>query len=341
MRKASVKESIAVKLAVTGAFVILIILASGTPFAGAQLERDEFKFKYENSENLVVLPVQQPAPTPPVQPDEDEPSALPDPPIPPVPHALPDFTVSVSPDSQRVLNQIAVQKLESGQLTTRYVDSYGTGMAAVSVQRSTSFTIYVRSLNRFSDSVRLSVSGMPRDTTCSFPQNVSVPAGGTAVAPLNITTTSSTPAGTYTLTVTATCGGVSRSDSVELVVEEKLELESSGGVSGPAGVGGPVYDGGSVGGPIARSYTVNTLHPTIDVNGIKVVNYLDEQKRNDQINTAQNISSGITVNKIVINNAINVTSTTSKSASGSSSASQKAVSLALNVARAVLNLIKK
>jgi len=326
MRKVSVKESIAVKLAVTGACVVLIILASGTPFVGAQLEWDEFKFKYENSDALLV---QQPAPTLPVQPDEDEPSALPDPPIPPVPHALPDFTVSVSPDSQRILNRIAVQKLESGQLTTRYVESYGTGMAAVSVQRSTSFTIYVRSLNRFSDSVRLSVSGMPRDAVCSFPQNASVPAGGATVAPLNITTTSSTLAGTYTLTVTATCGGVSRSDSVELVVEEKLELESSGGVSGPAGVGGPVYDGGSVGGSIARSYTVNTTQPTIDVNGIRVVNYMDKQKRNDQIQTAKNVTVSQTNNILI---------------TAGNAANQAAKALAdftLKIAKIVINSIKK
>jgi hypothetical protein len=188
----------------------------------------------------------------------------------------------LSPDSQRILNRIVVQEFKNGQLVSRDVDSYASGMLAVtvSVQRSTSFTITVRSVNGFSGSVRLGVSGLPGGASCSFPSSIQVPANGQGITFLDITTTSSTPKGTYTLTVTVTGGGVSRSDSAELQVDEKVKLE--GGV--PSYV--MIDDGlglGSSRGPIADSYSVPNRTPTINVNGVQVANYLDPAKKAEAV----------------------------------------------------------
>jgi len=64
--------------------------------------------------------------------------------------------------------------------------------------------------------VSLGVSGCPPDATCTFN-----PGGGnpTYISTLNISTSYSTPNGTYTITVTGTGGGLTRSDTYILTVD--------------------------------------------------------------------------------------------------------------------------
>ena len=65
------------------------------------------------------------------------------------------------------------------------------------------YTETVTSLNGFSGTVSLSVSQLPKGATATFsPQQVSVPANGSAASTLTVTTASNTKAGSYTLKIT-------------------------------------------------------------------------------------------------------------------------------------------
>ena len=105
------------------------------------------------------------------------------------PTPAPDFTLGVSPTSQSV-----------GRPGT------------------TTYTVNLSSVNSYSGSVNLSVSGLPDRIDHSFSPNpvALTPGGGSSV--LTISTRRSTPAGTYTLTITGTDGVRTHSQNVTLVV---------------------------------------------------------------------------------------------------------------------------
>jgi uncharacterized membrane protein len=82
---------------------------------------------------------------------------------------------------------------------------------------STSYTATITAQNGFSDTVNLSVSGLPVGATGTFnPVTVS----GSGSSTLTIDTLSSTPAGSYTLTITGTSGSLSHTATVTLVVTD-------------------------------------------------------------------------------------------------------------------------
>ena len=101
-------------------------------------------------------------------------------------NAPPDFALSISP-------------------TTRNVTASGT----------TSYTVTVSSINGFSDTVSLSVSGLPSGATASF-NPTSVTGAGTST--LKVQTTSSTARGKVTLVVTGTSGTLSHAVTASLTV---------------------------------------------------------------------------------------------------------------------------
>jgi hypothetical protein len=80
---------------------------------------------------------------------------------------------------------------------------------------SPSYTVSVSALNGFTDTVSFSVNGLPSGATASFvPASVS----GSGSSTLTVTTSSSTPAGTYTLGITGATATLSHTVSVTLVV---------------------------------------------------------------------------------------------------------------------------
>src|SRR5439155_219639 len=100
--------------------------------------------------------------------------------------AVPDFTLTATPPSNTV---------------TR-----GSG---------TSFTVTMSSLYGFTGNVDLSLSGLPAGAGYSFnPASFA----GSGISTLTITTSNSTPAGTYMLTITGTAGSLVHSTTVTLVV---------------------------------------------------------------------------------------------------------------------------
>jgi hypothetical protein len=81
---------------------------------------------------------------------------------------------------------------------------------------STSFAVSITPSGGFSDPVNLSVSGLPSGATGSFSPN---PATGAST--LSITTSTSTPTGNRTLTITGTSGGLTHSTTVILTVKRR------------------------------------------------------------------------------------------------------------------------
>jgi len=81
---------------------------------------------------------------------------------------------------------------------------------------STTYTASITPSGGFTDTVSLSVSGLPAGASASF-----VPAavtGGSGNSTLTVNTTAATAAGTYTLTLTGTDGALAHSTTVTLVV---------------------------------------------------------------------------------------------------------------------------
>jgi len=100
--------------------------------------------------------------------------------------ATADFSISATPASQTV--------------------TAGTG---------TSYTVTIGALNGFTGAVNLGVSGLPSGAAAIF-NPASVTGSGTST--LTVTTSSTTPFGTYTLTITGTSGTLTHSTTVTLVV---------------------------------------------------------------------------------------------------------------------------
>jgi len=100
--------------------------------------------------------------------------------------AGPDFSISASPASQTVLQG-----------------------------NSTTYTVTVTPSGGFSGTVTLSASGLPSGASASFNPPTIIGSGSST---MTVTTSASTPPGTYTLTITGTSGNLTHSTTVTLVV---------------------------------------------------------------------------------------------------------------------------
>src|SRR5207249_1033977 len=105
---------------------------------------------------------------------------------------------------------------EKSATTTNFTLSATPSSRSVARGGSTTYSVSIARLFGFASSVSLSVSGLPRQPSASFsPASIANP--GTA-STLTINTNRPTSRGTYTLTITATGGGITRSVNVALVV---------------------------------------------------------------------------------------------------------------------------
>src|SRR5262249_59191568 len=95
---------------------------------------------------------------------------------------------------------------------------------------SASYTATVSPLNGFAGAVSLSISGLPSGATGTFnPTSIS---GGSGSSTLGVSTSSATPIGSYTLTITGARGSPSRSTTVTLVVNTSCVTGSARGWRG-------------------------------------------------------------------------------------------------------------
>jgi hypothetical protein len=103
----------------------------------------------------------------------------------------PDFTIAATPSSQSVV-----------------------------AGNSTTYTVSVSPQNGFTGSVSLGASGLPSGAGASF-NPAAISGSGTSIA--TITTSSTTPAGNYTLTITGTSGSLSHPANVTLTVTGSVQ----------------------------------------------------------------------------------------------------------------------
>jgi hypothetical protein len=96
--------------------------------------------------------------------------------------------------------------------------------------QSTGYGITVTSLNGFSGSVALTISGLPAGATATFNPGSIVGAGTSSLA---VSTTAATPAGVYNMIVTGTSGSIVHTVGVQLIVNPAtpgdFSLSSSAG----------------------------------------------------------------------------------------------------------------
>jgi hypothetical protein len=109
----------------------------------------------------------------------------------------------------------AIQIVPAGLPAADFTITAAPATQTVAQGVSTSYTATIGAVNGFSGSVTLSVTGVPADATAAF-NPVFVTGAGTAV--LDLTTSSSTPAGNWVLKITATSGQLSHTTSVTLAV---------------------------------------------------------------------------------------------------------------------------
>ncbi|HET6516156.1 MAG TPA: protease pro-enzyme activation domain-containing protein [Thermodesulfovibrionales bacterium] len=173
----------------------------------------------------------------------------------------PDFTIAASPSA------LSIAQGSSGTLT-----------------------ISATTLGNFNNTVSLSAPGLPTGTTATFsPSSIGAPGAGNST--LTLTVGSSSPAGTYAVTITGIGGGLTHSTTVSLSILQAFTVTSS--VNGTGGTISPssstVVGGDSV--TLTVSPAIGYHLATLFDNGIDVMS---------SVSSGNYIISDITANHTVV-----------------------------------------
>lgn len=127
-----------------------------------------------------------------------------------------DAGLAVTAHSNTSLNTAKIDNVSlTGSGTPDFSMSTSPPSQTVTAGNGTTYTTSVSALNGFAGTVTFSVSGLPTGAGDSFsPSSVT----GSGSSTLSITTATTTPAGTYPLTVTGTSGALAHNNSITLVV---------------------------------------------------------------------------------------------------------------------------
>lgn len=111
------------------------------------------------------------------------------------------------------VNQVMIY---SSAATASFTLSATPSSQSVTAGSATSYTVSVAPVNGFTGAVSLTATGVPTGASATF--NPSSVSGGSGSSTLNVSTTSSTAAGTYPLTIKGTSGSSTETTSVTLTV---------------------------------------------------------------------------------------------------------------------------
>lgn len=126
------------------------------------------------------------------------------------------YPLTITGTDGTLTHTASVSLVVSAPIVGDFVISATPASQTVQAGSGTSYTTTITPSGGFTDTVALSVSGLPAGGTASFaPPSI---AGGSGSSTLTVSTTTATPAGTYTLTITGTDGALSHSTTVTLVV---------------------------------------------------------------------------------------------------------------------------
>ena len=108
-------------------------------------------------------------------------------------------------------------RITSTQQTSNFTISASPASLSVAQGNQGSSTVTTTISSGFNSAISLSASGMPTGTTVSFnPQTIPAPGAGNPTMTINVG--SSTPTGTYPITVTGNAGGIQQNTTVTLTV---------------------------------------------------------------------------------------------------------------------------
>lgn len=126
------------------------------------------------------------------------------------------YPLTISGTDGTLTHTASVSLIVNAAIVGDFAISASPASQTVQAGNSTAYTATITPSGGFTDTVNLSVSGLPAGASAGF-----VPAaiaGGSGSSTLTVSTTAATAAGTYTLTLTGTDGALSHSTTVTLVV---------------------------------------------------------------------------------------------------------------------------
>jgi len=125
------------------------------------------------------------------------------------------FPLTITGTSGAVTHTASVTLVVNAPVVGDFSVSASPASQTVTAGSGTSYTATVTGSGGFSGVVGLTASGLPTGASASFnPSSVT----GSGSSTMSVTTSASTPAGTYTLTITGTSGSLVHSTTVTLVV---------------------------------------------------------------------------------------------------------------------------
>ena len=115
-------------------------------------------------------------------------------------------------------NAAVVLTVQTGNTPDFVISTPALSPPTISAGASTGANVSITPANGFNTSVTLTCSGLPADASCSF--NPASIANGSGASTLNVATKSTTPAGTYPISVTGSSGSLSHVTMLTLTVTQ-------------------------------------------------------------------------------------------------------------------------
>ena len=126
------------------------------------------------------------------------------------------YTLTITGTSGSLTHSTTVTLVVNAASSQNFSISASPSSRTVLPGNSASYTATVTSSGGFTGGVTLSVRGLPSGANATFSTNPT--SGGSASSTMSVTTSSSTPTGSYALTITGTSGSLTHSTTVTLVV---------------------------------------------------------------------------------------------------------------------------